>query len=402
MQLNSDRKEIYGKNRRRVGSCTARAGFVSAQIRGFSMRIRSDPVCCACGQLSSGARYAAQFSTRSRRGSLSLKNLAALLALVPFFLFSSALWAEDISIYVKVSPPLELLRSYSDPATMTLLITGTEGKPVAEGRVTIRLDAPDPGRFFSTDFPLVEGSRLLDMSLPLRQGKAEWKYLFPIRGRYRLTVQFIAPDGRTVNKTFPLRIRENEQKWFFLGIFTMGLFALGVFAGRIFTGVLSNAKGRVAGCLLVSMSCISWSMDVAAQEVGQGKYVGRLEIVPAPVGKPSSVRWKLSGKENAESRAVLLTLTIVHLEKGKTVFSVERIPVAGEFVMNFQFTDGAEYRVTANAYVAGEQMLRTALNISISGVEPPARAAIPALGFFLAVIALGLAVGRRSRRAAPS
>ena len=366
------------------------------------MRIRSDSVCCASGQLSSGARYASQLSTRSRRGSLSLKNLAALLALVPFLFLSSLLRAEDENIYFKVSPPLELLRPYSDPATMTLLITGTEGKPVAEGRVAIRLDAPERHRFFSTDFPLVEGSRLLDVSLPLRQGKAEWKYLFPIRGQYRLTVEFIAPDGRTVNKTFPLRIRENEQKWFFLGIFTMGLFVLGVFAGRIFTGGLSNAKRRAAGCLLVSMSCVSWSMDVAAQEVEQGKYFSQLEIVPATVGKLSSVRWKLAGKENAESRAVLLTLTIAHLEKGKTVFSVERLPVAGEFEMDFQFTDGTEYRVTAMAYVAGEPMLRTAQNISIAGVEPPARAAIPALGFFLTVIALGLAVGRWSRRAAPS
>jgi hypothetical protein len=333
---------------------------------------------------------------------LSLKNLAALLALVPFFFLSSPLWADDINIYFKASPPLELLRPYSDPATMTLLITGAEGKPVAEGRVAIRLDAPEPGRFFSTDFPLVEGSPLLDMSLSLRQGKAEWKYLFPIRGRYRLSVEFIAPDGRTVNRIFPLRIRENEQKWFFLGIFTVGLFVLGVFAGRIFTGTLSNAKGRAAACVLVAMNCLFGSIEVAAQEVEQGKYFNQLEIIPATVGKLSSVRWKLAGKENAESRAALLTLTIAHLEKGKTVFSVERLPVSGEFGIKFQFTDGAEYRVTAIASVAGGQMLRTSQNISIAGVEPPARAAIPALAFFLVVIALGLAVGRWSRRAAPS
>ena len=153
------------------------------------------------------------------------------------------------------------------------------------------------------------------------------------------------------NKTFPLEIRENKQKWFFLGIFTLGLFVLGVFAGRIFTGVFSYAKRRAAACLLVSMSCISWSIEVAAQELGQQKYFGWLEIDPATVGKPSNVRWRLAGEENAESRAVLLTLTIAHLEKGKTVFSVERLPVEGEFGMSFQFTDGAEYRVTAIAYV---------------------------------------------------
>ena len=329
---------------------------------------------------------------------MSLKHLPAFIVLA-FAFFCPPSWAEDINIYFKASPRFELLYPYSDPATLTLLVTGADGKPVAQGRVAVGLEAPTPGWFFSTDFPLVEGSRLLDMGLPLRQGRAEWKYLFPIRGQYRLTVEFIAPDGRKVNKTFPLRIRENKQKWFLLGIFTVGLFVLGVFAGRIFTGALSNAKGRAAACLLVSMSCVSWSIEVAAQELGQQKYFGWLEIDPATVGKPSSVRWRLAGEEKAESRAVLLTLTIAHLEKAKTVFSVERLPVEGEFAMSFQFTDGAEYRVTAIAYVTGGQMIRTEQNISVIGVESPARAMIPAIGFFLGVIAVGLGVGRWSRRA---
>jgi hypothetical protein len=333
---------------------------------------------------------------------LSLKSLAVLLGFLVSFFFGSPSWADDINIYLKASPRLELLHPYSDPATLTLLVTGADGKPVAQGRVAIGLEAPEPGWFFSTDFPLVEGSRLLDMSLPLRQGRAEWKYLFPIRGPYRLNVEFIAPDGRKVNKTFPLAIRESRQKWFFLGIFTLGLFVLGVFAGRIFTGALSNAKRRAAACLLVSMSCVSWSIEVAAQELRQQKHFGWLEIAPATVGKPSNVRWRLAGEENIESRDVLLTLTIAHLEKAKTVFSVERLPVEGEFAMSFQFADGAEYRVTALAYVTGGQMIRTEQNISVIGVEPPARAMIPAVAFFLAVIAVGLAVGRWSRGAAAS
>ena len=333
---------------------------------------------------------------------MSLKSLAVLLGFLVSFFFGSPSWADDINIYLKASPRLELLHPYSDPATLTLLVTGADGKPVAQGRVAIGLEAPSPGWFLSTDFPLVEGSRLLDMNLPLRQGRAEWKYLFPIRGQYRLTVEFIAPDGRKVNKTFPLGIRENKQKWFFLGIFTVGLFVLGVFAGRIFTGALSSAKRRAAACLLVSMSCVSWSIAVAAQELEQRKYFGWLEIDPATVGKPSKVRWRLAGEEKAESRAVLLTLTIAHLEKAKTVFSVERLPVEKEFAMSFQFSDGAEYRVTAIAYVTGGQMIRTEQNISVIGVEPPVRAMIPALTFFLAVIALGLGVGRWSRRAAAS
>jgi hypothetical protein len=332
---------------------------------------------------------------------LSLKTLAVFLAFLSFF-FVSASAADDINIYLKASPRLELLYPYSDPATLTLLVTGTDGKPVAQGRVAIRLEAPEPSWFFSTDFPLVEGSRLLEMGLPLRQGRAEWKYLFPIRGQYRLTVEFVAPDGRKVNKSFPLVIRENKQKWVFLGIFTMGLFALGVMAGRIFTLSRSSRGGQPAVGLVLLLGSFMGSIDTAiAQEVEKGGHFGWLEIEPATVGKPSRVRWKLSGDENAASRAVLLNLTIAHLEKGKPVFAVERLPVEGEFAMSFQFPDGAEYRVTAIAYVTGGQMIRTEQNISVIGVEPPARAMIPAIGLFLAVIAVGLAVGRWSRHAAP-
>jgi hypothetical protein len=114
------------------------------------------------------------------------------------------------------------------------------------------------------------------------------------------------------------------------------------------------------------------------------------------------VRWRLAGGADAEREPVLLNLTIVHLDKGKTVFSVERLPVEKEFAIDFQFTDGAEHRVSAVAYVFGGRMLRTEKNVSIVGVEPPARAMIPAIALFLGVIALGLAVGRWSRRAAPA
>jgi hypothetical protein len=110
----------------------------------------------------------------------------------------------------------------------------------------------------------------------------------------------------------------------------------------------------------------------------------------------------LAGGEKTDGRSVLLTLTIYHLEKRKQVFAVERIPVPGEFSVNFQFTDGAEYRVSAIAQIAGRQMVRTEQNISVTGMEPPLGTVFPAIGLFLAFVVLGLAVGRWSRRAAAS
>jgi hypothetical protein len=331
---------------------------------------------------------------------LSLKNLASFIALVASLLFCSSSWADDIDIYFKASPRLELLHPYSDPATLTLLVTGADGKPVTQGRVAIGLEAPDSSRFFATDFPQVEGSRLLDLSLPLRQGRAEWKYLFPIRGRYRLTVEFTALDGQRATKTFTLAIRENKQKWVFLTIFSLAVFVLGVMAGRIFTSRSIPARKITAGLVVLLASSMASIETVRAQGTERSGQFGWLEIDPATVGKLSKVRWRLSGEANARSHTVLLTLTITHLEKGKMVFSVERLPVESEFAMDFQFTDGADYRVSAIAYATGGRMLRTEQNIAVTGVEPSMREMIPAIGFFLGVIALGLGVGRLSRRAA--
>jgi hypothetical protein len=65
--------------------------------------------------------------------------------------------------------------------------------------------------------------------------------------------------------------------------------------------------------------------------------------------------------------------------------------------MNFQFVDGSEHRVTAVAELPGGTPLSTEQSISVTPVEPPAAAALPAMAFFLFVIALGLGVGRWSK-----
>jgi hypothetical protein len=295
------------------------------------------------------------------------------------------------------------LRPFSEAATMFVSVTRRDGTPIENGWVQIRLDAPPPGRFFSTDFPFVEGSQLLDMRLPLRQGRVHWDYLFPIRGQYRMVIVTVAADNSKADGLFYLVIRENEKKWVFLGLFTVGLFLLGVVAGRLFTSSQLVSKRNVLVSILLSILCSFFSERAAlAQEEKSEKYEARLEISPPRVGKLSHIRWSLAGIKEGERPTVNLSLRIIHLEKGKTVFSIEKLPVPGEFTLNFQFTDGAEYRIDTMAELGGREMHSQRI-VSVSGIQPPPSAAIPAIVFFIAVIALGLYTGRWSRRAtAPS
>jgi hypothetical protein len=317
--------------------------------------------------------------------SLSIRATVALFALL--LLLDSSLRAEELNVFFKSTPRLELLRPFSDPADMSVLVTGADGRPVAQGAVRIRLDAPEPGRFFSTDFPMVEGTRLLDISLNLRQGRANWKSLLPIRGDYRLIVDAATGDGRKASKRFSFTIHERGEKWLALGGFSLALFVLGFVAGRIFTGV---AKRAVALLVLGSFMYPGG----LAKTAGAVSPSALLEIEPASVGRLTLVRWRAQNRDLAGQPNTLLTLTITHLEKEKIAFAIERVPVAGEFSFGFHFTDGARYQVSAVAEMAGALPIRNDQVVEAAPIEPPFKAMLPALTLFIGTIALGLACGR--------
>ncbi len=314
----------------------------------------------------------------------------------PFALAAAALLAgararaQDLEIHFKSTPPIERLRPYDDPATLSLLVTGSDGRPIRQGAVAIRLDAPKAGRFFSTDFPWVEGSRLEELRVNLRQGRVNWKYLFPIRGEYRLAVDVETPEGKKASKEFTFSIREHREKWAILAAFSAALFCLGFVAGRIFTRAPAAAAVILAAGLFLIPDGFSASDEPSG---GEG---AALEIGAATVGTPALIQWHAAG--DAARAPELLSLKIVHLEKGKIAFELERVPLAGDFAMKFQFTDGAEYRVSALAEQDGRPARRSEKIISATALEPPMRAMIPALAYFIGLIVVGLGAGRWSKR----
>jgi hypothetical protein len=324
---------------------------------------------------------------------LSLRVLVRLFIFLSALLFGSGVRAEELNVYFKTTPGSQLLRPFVDPTDLSLLVTTADGRPIKQGTVAIRVDAPRPGRVFSTDIPMIEGTLLNRMELPLREGRANWKQLFPIRGEYRVSVDVISADGMKASKAFAFTVRENEKKWLALGAFSSVLFILGFLAGRVFTGT-----GLSAVPVVFTAALLAAGISGAPQAEGLPK--GVLEIEPAIVGRPSAVRWKLAGDDRGGARAATLTLTITHLEKKKVVFAVDRIAVPGEWSMQYNFPDGAEYRVVAAGYVSGQAPVRNEQVVTVTGVEPPASAMVPVLTLFTVLIALGLGAGRWSKRRA--
>jgi len=302
-------------------------------------------------------------------------------------------------IGLQTFPALDSVYPLSVPVRIVLVNSDADGKTLEGTRFHIRLYAPPPGRFLSTDYPLVEKTLLIEMDLVAAQGRAIWEYVFPIRGDYRLEVTTVNGAGKDVSAVFPLRIRENRTKLLYLGVFVVSLFIFGVVVGRLFT--TPNKEGYLkVGLLLVMCALLVAAVkgnEPRVKETGNKGPLLRLEISPPRVGRPSDIQWRLSEGETERLLPGRLTLAITHLEKGKRLFFLDKIPTDGNFNLKFQFTDAAPHRVSSSAEVEGWGPVYFESNVTVTSTSPPWDVTVWTLFLFLCVLALGLVTGRISR-----
>ena len=150
--------------------------------------------------------------------------------------------------------------------------------------------------------------------------------------------------------------------------------------------------------LLTALTIFFFVGSVLHVRAAEDAFVPRLDAGPATVGQPSEIRWSLSDKETGKPVPSRLTLSITNLEEGRRVFFINKVPVDGNFIMSFHFTDASKHGVMSVAELQGEGPIRVERTIQVMGLEPPRGAVLPPLILFLVVIALGLAGGRISRK----
>jgi hypothetical protein len=324
---------------------------------------------------------------------------AILLLWAAFSVLAAEAQDNKITVRVKTVPGLTDARPLSGPVRLVLETSDSSGNPVDVERISIRLRAPGSHWFFSTDLPLVEGSLLSEMIVPVSRGRVVWEYLFPIRGVYRLEVESVDDGGPQITEALELRIKESRIKLLFLAAFILALFLFGFTAGRFFTSPRPqpSLKMTMGIFVLLTVSTLTSTMGRAAV-LESGGLVARMQVEPATVGRPSRIDWSVVDVKSGEPVASRLSLTITHLEKGTRIFSLEEMLTEGNFSLSFQFTDGARHQVTSVAAIPGEALVVTEETISVQAVEPPLGTVLPSIGFFIAVMAFGLIVGRISRQ----
>jgi len=137
-----------------------------------------------------------------------------------------------------------------------------------------------------------------------------------------------------------------------------------------------------------------WLVRVGAAGAQDARAGSELTVETAAVGKLSRLRWHLPDYDGP----ALLTLTITDLEKEKRVLFLGRVPTQGKFDFDFQFTDGAQHRVTALAEIEGKEPVRQEKVVVAKSAAPLLSAVLPSLGFFLGVVAVGMLTGHASRK----
>jgi len=314
--------------------------------------------------------------------------LIAVLSL-PGFLPVAPAWGGAESINVDISPKLNIIRPQKDLVNLRVAVArGTEG-PVD---LSLRLLAPPRGGIFTTDFPLVEGTKLIEMVVRLPDGRLDWSYAFPIRGTYRLELKAVDAAGSSVERTMLLEVSESWTKWSFLLGFLVLLFALGLVAGRLFSG-----QPALNSCLLVTLFGV-----LALARVGHAtELTSKLAVSSPRVGSLSTIRWSIAGESLPRTQGGLLTISITQLEKEQALLRLNKLPIQGQFEFAYQFTDASDHLVDATVVLeSGGESVRTRERVQVTSPDPsPMDRLRPVLASLLVVTA-GLITGRLSRKRA--
>ena len=298
-------------------------------------------------------------------------------------------------IKVQVSPDTTLLRPLKDSARITIDVDGSAETIRGPVHLSVRLTAPASGAFVSSDFPLIEETRLIDMTMANVAGSLSWDYIFPIRGEYRLDVSATDQQGRRFERSLTLRVHENRAKVAFLAGFIAALFLLGLIAGRVF-----SAPAGVAAVLMALALYGAGPDHGLGADPGQGAALeGNLTVAPPRVGTPSVIRWRGTEPGSGKPVRATLTLRVVQLEKGKEVFALHRVPTDGTLDVAFQFTDASPHRVVAMATTQDRQgATEVARTVEVESATPPLGIRVWPVMLFLLVVLAGLAAGRFSKK----
>jgi uncharacterized protein YneF (UPF0154 family) len=292
---------------------------------------------------------------------------------------------------------------------------------------------PAPTPWFTTDFPIVEGTKLLDIEGDAPTGEFQMQQVFPIRGTYQLQVNvtpIVANAFAPIEQTLKLTVPENPLKFRYFPFVLAVLLAIGLIGGWIIGGRQTLQSGEIAprrvrlllsGVTVLAIVALLF-FDVSAEFAQAHAGMAMPEEKPAAnnsgliqsqglkleltgddntaVGKTASFQAKLvDSQTNQPVSDAIFAVKATQLEKNWVAFAYQGVPDAkGTLTWQEQLFDGAPHKIEVDVSPKPNgsrqfQPFQATREIEVEGIAPPMTVRLVGLFYFTVVLVLGLIIG---------
>ena len=320
------------------------------------------------------------------------------------------------------------------PVRLTLQALDATGQPLENAKIRLQILTPPKNPWFPTDFPIVEGTELLNIEAVAPKGQLQIQQMLPIRGNYQLLVNvtpMVANAFSPIEQTLTLFVPERWVKYRNFGILAGILLAVGLGGGLVLGGQQQIEPGEIApqrvrlllsGAIIVaiaSLLIINITAEVADSHTqghhsptnqpavlqSQGVEARISGDVQATVGQPAKLAVQVIDTTTGQPATdVMLNIKATPAEDKWVAFAYQGMTDAkGQLTWEQQFFDGAPHKIEVEVSPQPQATrqfppLRVAKAIEVEGVAPPLQVRLIALAYFTSIIVLGLLIGLKLRR----
>lgn len=341
-----------------------------------------------------------------------MKRLIILPLLCLLFLVRPAHSQSDLSVVLETNPSAGQIGPDRTLTHTTLRVVDANGQAVSNVYLKLHLDAPPGNAFISTDFPVVEGTPLLEYAGTLPAGVLTFDYIYPIRGSYRFHVEAGRDDSDvTFQNTLTLKLSENRNEVLNLIFFGSILVGLGMVAGFVIgRGARAQRMAAVGLVLLFGVGLSSGSLFTAqahgggdvstaepfTEQSANGDVSLSYSMNPGAgrVGTLNHLNFTATDRQGQLLPDTTFEVTLWHIEDEKPMFATTLFAPTGQADFEFQFFDGAEHEVRAVATNTAGSVALTRM-VEVEGLSPPLPVKIKTTIYLLALVLIGILIGLR-------
>lgn len=373
-----------------------------------------------------------------------LAKLIGTSCLISSFLAAPA-HSNPATVKLTTEPTLDKITPYEAEATtkqqpvrLKLQAIDPQGQPIKAAKIAVKILTPPNNPWFTTDFPIVEGKQLLELTSLAPDGTLQFAQMLPIRGNYQILVNVTPTDTNIApyQQTLTLPVAENGIKYQNFAILAGILLAVGATGGWVIGSRQPTQPGEIApstvrlllsGATLAAIASLLYinvnaemaqsGMSEAMSHAGKGMVMSGMNheskkpIETKPTVTQAGIKVALSGDaDSAVGKSARLQLQVTDAQTNKPIAAavkISAIATEGEWTsfshqgatdnngqLNWQsgFFDGVPHLVDVTVSpTAGSSKqfapIRVSKAVSVEGVAPPLMTRLIVLGYMTGIVA---------------